>query len=426
MLRWLGLGGLSLVAPMGFGQGRVRAAPGPGGYDGPLWIMVHASGGWDPTSLCDPKGRLHEDELDPMNQYFKDDIGQAGPFSYAPVEGFQYFFETYADRLLVLNGVDTETNSHEGGTRYTWSGQLGEGHPSLAAAIAAVEAPNEGLSFISNGGYDATAGLVAPTRVGSNTGLLTQLAYPEVANPSLGDQLMAPGNRFHTVATTERIVAARQARLERHMAAQRLPRQAQAMGTLYGIRAGESELSALAEYLPETLDNSNNPLKRQAQLAIASYRAGLTVSANLAFGSFDTHSNHDATHLPRLATVLEGVDFVMKEAEAQGIADKLVVVIGSDFGRTPGYNDGNGKDHWSITSMMMMGKGIQGGRLIGSTDDGHVPRPLDPVSLLPAEEGIRITPAHVHRSLRDLAGLAGTDVDQAFPVSVDALNLLGG
>ena len=53
--------------------------------------------------------------------------------------------------------------------------------------------------------------------------------------------------------------------------------------------------------------------------------------------------------------LLEGVDFLMEEIERQGLTDKVIVMIGSDFARTPWYNDGNGKDHWSITSMMLMG-----------------------------------------------------------------------
>ena len=28
-------------------------------YEGPLFILINAQGGWDPTSLCDPKGRAN-------------------------------------------------------------------------------------------------------------------------------------------------------------------------------------------------------------------------------------------------------------------------------------------------------------------------------------------------------------------------------
>ncbi|MDQ7068438.1 MAG: hypothetical protein Q9M40_10955 [Sulfurimonas sp.] len=65
---------------------------------GPLWVFVQASGGWDPTSFCDPKGYLDED-LDSnsnptrsaMNQSFANaDIAtstSASSIKYAPIGG---------------------------------------------------------------------------------------------------------------------------------------------------------------------------------------------------------------------------------------------------------------------------------------------------------------------------------------------------
>ena len=61
--------------------------------------MVNAGGGWDPTSICDPKWRAYEEEQDPMNYYFTGDIGTAGNIRYAPVAGNQAFFDKYRQRL---------------------------------------------------------------------------------------------------------------------------------------------------------------------------------------------------------------------------------------------------------------------------------------------------------------------------------------
>jgi hypothetical protein len=115
---------------------------------------------------------------------------------------------------------------------------------------------------------------------------------------------------------------------------------------------------------------------------------------------------------------MQGVDFAWTEAERQGVADNLIVVVGSDFGRTPGYNPGNGKDHWSITSMLLMGKGIPGNKVIGRTDERHSPILLDPGTLQPAGSGgLRLEPKHVHFHLRQLAGLTGDPVaDREFPL----------
>lgn len=406
--------GLALSFP---GLPRRAAADTP--YDGPLWVMVHASGGWDPTSLCDPKGALSETDSDPMNRsYLAADIGTVGNLRFAPVGGNQAFFEKHYRRLLVINGVDTETNSHDTGTRHVWSGKLAEGHPCFASLVAATVGREKPMSFLSSGGYDFTAGLVAPTRTG-NMGALNRIAFPDLIDVN------NPANRFHTEATSRRIAEAQRARLETMMAEQRLPRVRQQMSTLYNARAGENELRRLTEFLPATLDNSNNPMRRQAQVAIAGYRAGITVAANLSVGGFDTHGNHDASHIPRLTMLLEGVDFLLTEAENAGIGDRVVVVIGSDFGRTPGYNDGNGKDHWSITSMMLIGPGIPGNRVIGTTDERHRAINVNPSTLEPDPNGVRIKPAHVHRALRRLAGIESAETAARFPIYEDDLPLFG-
>lgn len=388
-------------------------------YQGPLWVMVDANGGWDPTSLCDPKGRLSESEEDPMNKsYLASEIGQAGNIRFAPVGGNQAFFEKHYKKLLILNGVDTETNSHDTGSRNTWSGKLNEGHPCFAALVAGAVGRDKPMAFLTNGGFDFTAGLVAPTRTG-NMGALSRLAFPNRIDTSNNDSL------YHTEATMERIGRAQRERLESLMRTESMPARAARMSMLHNARLGENELKHLTEFLPAELDNTNNPLKRQAQVAIAGYRAGITVAASLSYGGFDTHGSHDAAHIPRLTSLLEGIDFLLEEAERTGIADRIVVVVGSDFGRTPGYNPTNGKDHWSVTSMMLLGPGIPGNRVIGLTDERHRAISLNPTSLAADPGGTRIKPSHVHQALRRLAGIDQAEVTQRFPIYDGALPLFG-
>lgn len=380
-------------------------------YDGLFFIHVHAAGGWDPTSFCDPKGGESEDEENPMNRsYLKSEIMEAGNIRYAPVGFNETFFNKHHQRLLVINGIDTETNGHDSGTRNIWSGKLTETHPSLGALAAAALNPELPMSFISNGGYDETKGLVAPTRNG-NTNVLERLAYPFRINPS--DE----NNRFHTPDVERRILEHQRARLERLRGQAQLPMVSKALSHLHMSRMGENDLQRLTDYLPDSLDNSNNPLRRQAQIAFAAYQAGISVSANLRIGGFDTHGNHDNSHIPSLTRYLEGVDFILDEAERLGLSEKVVVVMGSDFGRTPRYNSGNGKDHWSVTSMMFAGPGIIGNRVIGTTTHEHQPITVNPSTLEPDESGIRIKPEHIHKAFRIYAGIDDSQAAQNFPLS---------
>lgn len=386
-------------------------------YTGPCYIFVSASGGWDPVHLCDPKGSSNLESPDRLSNYAPGDILTAGNIHYAPFGNNKDFFDKHYNKLTVINGIDTKTNGHASGQRTIFSGQLNEGYPCLAALIAGHFDPARAMSFLSFGGYDLTGGVVSRTRSG-NVNALSRIAYPDRQDPNNADSSFMPKG------TQDLIAAARAARDQDLKGTLSLPSAQASFNTLFTARQGANQLRLLQDFLPE-LDSSGNALYRQAQLTIAAYKAGLCVSANLAVGGFDTHNDHDNRHANAMTRLLSGVDFILQEAERQGVADKVVVVVGSDFGRTPKYNNNRGKDHWSITSMMIAGAGITGNRVIGTTDEGHRPITVDPKTLAPnASGGIRIEPKHIHRALRTFAGLDDSELLRAYPLDAEALPLL--
>lgn len=401
--------GLAVTAPIASSPREARAQS-LGGYDGPYWIYIDAFGGWDPTSLMDPKGNANG-----MNRYQTGDIGEAGNIRYAPLEFQEEFFQKHYQRLCVINGIDMSTNGHEQGRRYTFSGKLSEGHPSIAALVAAKSGPALPMGFITNGSYDFTAGVIAQTRA-ENVDIIPRLAYSNRPNPN-------NEATFHSEYALERIKQAADDRLEAQQQRVALPRIRNAMSVLHTARLGESELKDVLDYLPT---GGGNGLQNQAAVALAAFRAGLGVSAQLRRTGFDTHGNHDAVHIPRLADVLRGIDFIWDQAEEMGLADKLIVVVGSEFGRTPGYNGGNGKDHWSVNSMMAMGVGIPGNTVIGGSDEGHRPLTVNPSTLALDPNGVRIRPEHVHAALRKIGGLENDALSSRFPLDIqDPMDLFG-
>ena len=90
------------------------------------------------------------------------------------------------------------------------------------------------------------------------------------------------------------------------------------------------------------------------------------------------------------------------------------------MGRTPNYNNNAGKDHWSIGSIMFLGPGITGNRVIGEADEKQFIVPLNPKSLeLDREAGIRVRPETIHTALRQLAGIDRHEFAEKFPLKVD-------
>ena len=152
---------------------------------------------------------------------------------------------------------------------------------------------------------------------------------------------------------------------------------------------------------------------------------GVCISANLSIGQFDSHNNNDPDQMKLIPEVLAGIDYVLRRAEDLKIREKLVVIIQSEMGRTPTYNNGNGKDHWSIGSIMFLGPGIAGNRVIGATDEKQLLVPLNPKTLgIDKEQGIRVRPEHIHLALREFAGIQSHAFSKQFPLEVAATDQL--
>jgi hypothetical protein len=61
--------------------------------------------------------------------------------------------------------------------------------------------------------------------------------------------------------------------------------------------------------------------------------------------------------------------------------DSTLVIIGTEFGRTPKINPDNGRDHWpKVFSTVMAGGGVQKGLIYGQSDQTSTDVYEDPVT----------------------------------------------
>ncbi|MEW4569765.1 DUF1501 domain-containing protein [Tautonia sp. JC769] len=85
---------------------------------------------------------------------------------------------------------------------------------------------------------------------------------------------------------------------------------------------------------------------------------------------WDAHTSIEKNHTENCRSMDYPVAGLIKDLKRRGLLDSTLVVWGGEFGRTPMSEKGDGRDHnpYGFT-MFMAGAGLQGGRVIGETDD---------------------------------------------------------
>ena len=393
-------------------------------YRGKLFVFVQADGGWDPTSFCDPKANTPGEPV--INHWAqRDEIRQAGNIAYAPFARNAAFFEKYHRRMLVINGVDAQTNSHTVGIVHNWSGRSSEGYPTTTALLAAHYAPVLPVPYLSFGGFSNTSGITRFTYIGS-ADLLREIANPAV--PTHDSPTQDSGRYFSEAdwAAIESYRAQTAARLETepgllpgdvlHRSFHRSAFATEGLKIYADAIPPEDELEREESYSGVGGDFEST-LRRQVQLTVLAFKTGVAVSADLWLTHFDTHANHDPDHEWLLGNLTDSVDYLWDYAEEHGVADRMVVVMGSDFGRTNFYNSGDGKDHWPIGSYIIMEKNQPWtGRAVGETDELHFAQRINPRTLRRDDRnGTIIYPKHVHKALRRYFGIERSPGAKRFP-----------
>ena len=87
-------------------------------------------------------------------------------------------------------------------------------------------------------------------------------------------------------------------------------------------------------------------------------------------GGWDTHvNNFDAlgTSLPQHD---QSIAALIDDLQERGLLESTLIVIATEFGRTPIINVNDGRDHWpGAFSCALIGAGVKGGTVFGSTDE---------------------------------------------------------
>ena len=105
-------------------------------------------------------------------------------------------------------------------------------------------------------------------------------------------------------------------------------------------------------------------------------------------------------NLAGLANELDGtVSSLMTDLRDRGMLDSTMIVVTSEFGRTPKVKGNGGRDHHpNGFSAMLAGGGIKGGIAVGETDEnGRDPFP-------------EFEPKNLHATIAEALGMTGTKI----------------
>lgn len=106
-------------------------------------------------------------------------------------------------------------------------------------------------------------------------------------------------------------------------------------------------------------------------------------AAGYRHGQWDTHGENEKNLRETLAPMLDqSLSALLEDLDQRGLLASTVVLVTGEFGRTPAINPARGRDHWpDCWSLVVGGGGIEGGRIVGASDERGAYVAETPVSI---------------------------------------------
>jgi len=159
-----------------------------------------------------------------------------------------------------------------------------------------------------------------------------------------------------------------------------------AMGTFYERAYGLLDSPAAREAFDISKEDNalrdrygRNEAGQRLLMARRLVEAGVRL-VTVTYGGWDMHvqiTNSMRRTMPPLDVALATL---LDDLSQRGLLDETLVIVSSEFGRTPKINPDAGRDHWpKVFSTMVAGGGIKGGMIYGSSDATASEPENDPV-----------------------------------------------
>ncbi|MEO6811616.1 MAG: DUF1501 domain-containing protein [Isosphaeraceae bacterium] len=392
-----GFGGLALASMLGEARGGqviYDALPKPTHFPAraKAVIQLFMHGGPSHVDLLDPKPMLARFDGKSPPAEVADDEKLTGNLLKSPYKFAQYgqsgleFAETlpqiaqHADEIAVVRSMYTEHRNHEQALWMMHTGLIVSGRPGIGAWVtyalgtedqnlpAYVVLPDPGGLPV-DGIRNWSSGWLPPLYQGTpfrSEGVPVLNLRPKGNRPPEVDQarlrLLGSLNAEHK---------------QRHPGEGELDARISSFELAARMQLSATDALDLSRETPETqrlygLDRPvTKPYGARCLMARRLVERGVRfVQIFMAGQPWDTHSNNTAGTRSCCEQTDAPIAGLLTDLKRRGLLDETLVVWGGEFGRTPGAQNKDGRDHHPYGfSVWLAGGGIKGGQTYGATDD---------------------------------------------------------
>ena len=340
-------------------------------------VVVFVQGGWDITRVF-ADGFDHSGvDMEPDAE--RDTAGGIDFIAHSARPSVSSFMAANHARTLVLNGVMVRSIAHEICTTIALTGDTSGLMPDWPAIAGSSMADTFTLPHLVLGGPNFAGDLGTAVARSGSAGQLEGLlsgdilaqadgGVPLVPKPALGiiDRYLARRSEARVLTASE--------------------------GLDHGLASAYDEALSRATELQDyryVMDfTATSDLGSQAAVGVNALSLGLSRCVTMGhsgggINGWDTHSQNDDQQAPLWENLFSGLNQLMAllhttpGTSAPTLAEETTVVVMSEMGRTPALNANLGKDHWPFTSVMLIGDGFIGDRVVGGFDAGWMGQSLD-------------------------------------------------
>lgn len=278
-----------------------------------------------------------------------------------------------ADKITVIRSMTHGEADHDRGTHNMFTGWRPSPaltYPSMGSVVAHelgvrnslppyVCVPNQPTKFAASGYLSSAFG---PFSLGAD---------PANGNFQVRDLTLPAGVDEKRFATRKEILAA----VNDHFAAHEKSDQLAAMDSFYerayGMISSPAARAAFdinAEPASVRDEYGRNAAGQRMLMARRLIQAGVRF-VSLTYGGWDMHANIAQGVRQQLPPFDQAFSTLIRDLDRTGLLDTTLVMVSSEFGRTPRINGTAGRDHWpKVFSVVLAGGGIKRGSVYGSSD----------------------------------------------------------